>query len=757
MARSSRNRPAPPPEVENEQEEEAPDDFEASLTALNDPDVAHLGEAPSIGGRARTAEDLFGQEADYASGRSTSPKLYAQAAQFPTCVQLRIWKWENGIPVGLGTIDSTATEEEFVRQFYTAMPRRGEGRAQFKFRPIDIRGQELGQEVTVVISEHHQALRLQREMMEEERETRNSPATPFIMPPSDNGAAETTRLVEHMLATAEQRARALEQSLEMEREQIRQEELRRTQERVDLATQAATGVQSIAERMMKDEQIRAERASKMQADQSQLLVTTLTTIFSQQQMQQAAATEAARRADEYRLEQERQRAERERKEAEERRKLDQQEWELRRQRERDEAEFRLRVEREEAERKRKEAASLIEAAKTEMQMRLTAEKEEAERRRQTELERLRFEREEAQRKFEQQKFEMETRVRLEREEIERRAQQAREETVLAKAEMELRLAREREEMERRDRREKDEAERRERWFAEERARREARESQEARERDTERARQHERMIKELEAQAQKDREHAERMAELAKMDRNGSTDVLMSAATMLGKFGLQPNEILPRLFGVKTEDDDGDEKSSSSGWMEALPKIVSVLGDVAKAATSQQPQQVAQQQQPAGMLPPPPPQFQAPPQRERERVAARPMPQQQAQQPAPQPEPTVEAPPAAPPPPSLADIALAKGVPLKAQRNARIAIRGLVKALTPVPDTEWEGKIAAAISQEVAIYHYVQAVSVRAALTEGAATPEVIERVVEIMKASPLVPKDFNYGEPQSSSEEGGQ
>jgi hypothetical protein len=229
---------------------------------------------------------------------------------------------------------------------------------------------------------------------------------------------------------------------------------------------------------------------------------------------------------------------------------------------------------------------------------------------------------------------------------------------------------------------------------------------------------------------------------------------------MLGKFGLQPNEILPRLFGVKTEDDDGDEKSSSSGWMEALPKIVSVLGDVAKAATTPPiVQHPAVQQQPAGMLPPPPPQFQAPPQRER--VAARPMPQQQAQQqaqqPAPQPEPAVEAPPAAPPPPSLADIALAKGVPLKAQRNARIAIRGLVKALAPVPDTEWEGKIAAAISQEVAIYHYVQAVSVRAALTEGAATPEVIERVVEIMKASPLVPKDFNYGEPQSSSEEGGQ
>ena len=180
--------------------------------------------------------------------------------------------------------------------------------------------------------------------------------------------------------------------------------------------------------------------------------------------------------------------------------------------------------------------------------------------------------------------------------------------------------------------------------------------------------------------------------------------------------------------------------------MEALPKIVSVLGDVAKAATNGS----AQQQQPVAMLPPPAPQFQAAPPRERERVAARPQAaQQQAQQQQAQPEPAVEAPqaPPQPPPPSLSDIASSKGVPLKAQRNARIAIRGLVKALTPVPDTEWEGKIAAAISQEVAIYHYVQAVSVQAALIEASATPEVIARVIEIMRASPLVPNDFNYGD----------
>lgn len=662
-------------------DEEALDGFEQEMDEdadaaadLNNPDVAHLGGGPSIGGsRSRAASDLFGEEAEHAVGRASSPRLYAQAAQFPTCVQLRVWKWENGVPVGLGAIDAEASEDDFVRRFYTAMPRRGEGRAQYKLRPIDIRGQELGQEVTVVISEHHAALRSMREAEEEERETRAMP----IMPPTNEFSGEMSRMVEHMLATAEQRAKALEDALEMERERMRDEELRRTQERVDLASQAAQGVHALTERMMKDEAQRAERALKMQADQSQVLVTTLTSIFSQQQMMAQQQAEAARRADEYRLEQERQRAERERREAEDRMKREREEAEFRRQREREESELRLRLEREEAARKAEQL----------------------------------------------------------------------------KLEIEAKLKSERDELERRERREREESERRERWLAEERARRESREAQEAREREAERARQHDRMLKELEVQAQRDREHAERMIAMAKMELESknnaqSSDVLGSAAKMLGQFGIEPSEILPRLLGVKQGDEEEEEKPSP--WMAALPAVVGVIGDIARAAAQSKAAQAAQQEVQArrevAMMPPPralpPPGMMygppAPP-------PAQPVPAQSA--------PAAEAAPAAPAPApaptpeakSLSEIAAERGLNLKAQKLARVAIRTLVRDLGNSPEEKWEQLIAIAIQNEMAVYHYVRAVSVKSALREAGASEELADRIIEAMRRSPLVPTDMPY------------
>jgi len=678
-------RPTPEQEAEalmldNPPEEE---DFDASeVEGLNDPDVTHLGDAPRIGGRSRTS-DLFGEEADHAAGRATSPKLYAQAAQFPTCTQLRVWKWENGIPVGLGTIDSTATEEDFVRQFLTAMPRRGEGRAQYKLRPIDIRGQELGQEITSVISEHHASLRMAREAEAEEREAARNPFA--SMPPQQQGTdmgGEMSRMVEHMLATAEQRSRALEESLEMERERMRSEELRRTQERVDLATQAAQGVQSITERMMRDDQQRQERAMAASTQQSQMLVTTLTQIFSQQQMMQTQAAEAARRADEMRMDQERQRAVREREAAEEQRRRDRDEFELKRKREQEEADYRLRVEREEAER---------------------------------------------------------------------------------------RLTREREELDRKDRREKDERDARERWFAEERNRREEREARESRERDesrarreqlerddiktreAERQRQHDLRIEEMKQQALREREHQERMANLAQT--NNNNDVLGNAAKMLGQFGIAPNEILPRLFGIGGKE-EGDEEGKSSAWMDALPKIIGVVSDVARASMQAKASAPPppRQQPPMPMLPPPygdfgPMMDAMPPRRERERepVLVTPPPAPDTQEAPPE-----EAAPAAPPPPNLSEIAAQKGVNLKAQKAARTALRVLIKGLKEAPEDKWEEMISMGIANEMTIYHYANAVGVKAAMLENGASPELAQKVIVGMQTSTLISSlapDLNYGE----------
>jgi hypothetical protein len=465
-----------------------------------------------------------------------SPRLYSQAAQFPTCAQLRVWKWENGVPVGLGAIAAMATEEDLVRQFGSAMPKRGEGRGQFKLRPIDIRGQELGQEVTLVISEHHVAIQELRAREEDERATGG---VNFIQGGGGEAYGEMGRMFEHALEAAESRSSALETTLERERDRIREEDLQRAQERVDLATSAAQGVQSLTQRMMSDESNRAERSMRMQGEQSQTLVTTLTSIFSQQQSMMQQSADQQRRADEFRLEQERQRADRERQAAEDRRSTEAQESQVRRQRERDEAESKRGTEREEMDH------------------------------------RLKLEREEAQRRFEEHRLDLEAR-----------------------------LTREREDMERKERREAGEAERRDRWMAEERTRREERLSREMSEREGERSRQHERAMKDAETSAQRDREHAERMMQLSKIEMEnkanaGGMNILGSAAGMLKQFGIEPNEILPRLF---TPEEKG------GGWLDALPSVLGAAAEVAKAnMRSKAPPQI-----PAHQAALPPPGFQNP-------------------------------------------------------------------------------------------------------------------------------------------------
>lgn len=73
---------------------ETEDFSDPELEQLNDPDVAKLHDAPLIGGRGRPTE-IFGEVAS-TMGRVTSPKLLAQASNFPTATQFRVWRWENG-------------------------------------------------------------------------------------------------------------------------------------------------------------------------------------------------------------------------------------------------------------------------------------------------------------------------------------------------------------------------------------------------------------------------------------------------------------------------------------------------------------------------------------------------------------------------------------------------------------------------------------------------------------------------------------
>ena len=616
-----------------------PNEEEDGMPTFDDPNVTQLDPTPGIGGRTGDSV-LYGNRASGPVGRSMSPPLFAQVAAFPTCHQLRVWVLENGIPCGLGVIAATSTEEDLIREFYHAMPKVGEGRKQFKMRPIDITGQEMGQEINLMISEHHADLQRKRRLGYDEEEYEDEEEI------SVTAASEMSRMFDRMMEASEQKSRALESALEDERSRLRVQEDSRAQERVDLATNAAQGVQVLTERMMVDEARRNESAVRMQQEQNQTMVTTLTAIFAQQQTMMQGSMEATRRNDEYRLEQERQRSHREREDEG-----------GRRERERREADERFRRTREEAE----------------------------------------------------------VKLRTEREYLERRL-------LREQKEMEFRLQREREEAERRSQRDREEREARERWLAEERSRRDQTEREASKERESERQRRHDRMIADAQSASQRDREHAERMMALSKIELSnttmgGLTELLPKATGFLKTMGVEPGELLQRV--LSPPDDE-------SGTMELINSALGVAGEVAKGyIASKSPVPMAGVHQPPRMLPQSPSSG-APPQ------GNRPVPQR------------VVTPP--PPSDSRQSPATGAGLPLQTQKVARMTLRKLVQVLGQKEESEWHTIIMETFGAQPGIYDYIKAVTVRSALYEAGASDHMVIQVVKGLKESPLVPADIPFG-----------
>jgi hypothetical protein len=85
------------------------------------------------------------------------------------------------------------------------------------------------------------------------------------------------------------------------------------------------------------------------------------------------------------------------------------------------------------------------------------------------------------------------------------------------------------------------------------------------------------------------------------------------------------------------------------------------------------------------------------------------------------------------------------GLNLSAQKKARRRLRTLVKKLDVVPQEEWEGLIIAAIVEDVDIYHYINAVSLYAALAEAGTSEEMADSIVEGLRANEVVPDDLPY------------
>jgi hypothetical protein len=458
------------------------------------------------------------------------------------------------------------------------------------------------------------------------------------------------------------------------------------------------------------------------------------------------------------LEQQRIEASRRESDVQARRDLEKEEARLRLEREKMELEARREEMRQERERMRAEAEERRQREKLEFERKMQLEREERERRERADRERWERERAEQERKRDEERREWERREQMRREEMTREADRRREEMTVQMKQMEMNAQRDREHAERMSEQARMEREsQREAAERREKMEREQREFQEK-----ERDRQMQLQREEMRLQKERDREHAERMIQLQKVQSSG----LGGLTDMLG---METPELLGRIFGGGDDADDG-------GWADAIPKVLGGIGELGKAI-------MAGQQGGPGMAP----QGRTPRQDAQQKIAIqtpqgvkmitvdqlRELQERQAQQraalPAPAelpnqsfvpgtPQPAAKE---APPPPVLvpeepepelsedfqaalevntSQRAKAAGINLKGMKNARKALRGLAKRLGRAEESEWEELVTAALMMEPSILPYVTAVSAYAAFVETKADPELIEKVIAMLKASPLVP-----------------
>ena len=249
-----------------------------------------LPETPFIK-QTKLKTQIHGHDAESFGGRMSSPKLFAQQALFPQVAQLRCWKIENGIPTGIGVIDANASEEDFVQKFRGAMPKAGQGTYRFKMRPLDMDGRELGQEITLAISEHHSALN--------NSATTQNTVSSVSMSQAQAEQQTMTRMIEMLKETLGHSQRALEE--ERRRTQTLLEQM--AQERIDLASNTASGIQVISERMMDADAKRHDAMLRQEQQRNQQVQDNMATFFqSQQEMTQA---EKRRQEAEFKRQQER--------------------------------------------------------------------------------------------------------------------------------------------------------------------------------------------------------------------------------------------------------------------------------------------------------------------------------------------------------------------------------------------------------------------------------------------------------------------
>ncbi len=725
--------------------------------------LTELPASPELDGEGGYTE-IEGEQALHVAGRSSSPRLFVAGAGHPTVTQLKVYRIESGVPVSLGTIDAEASEADLIQRFFSSMPRPGEGRMQFRFRPIDADNREMGHESSTWISEDHADLQRIRRVRELAR------AQELMGVPAQNEPAGPSGGFDPLGFFA--------RSLADERDHSRRTLERLGDERLTLAQSMTANVHSITERMLSVAAQQSAAAMEAENNRNRHASDSMAAFFQSQLELITGQRSAEREMEQQRWEREQsemqRRAERERVEAEraaerERAWSERQikETEIRAQTLVKEHEARNQALAKETELRAtalvKDAERIESRAEREAKERQAADQREYERRMLMWQEERRLEREAAERREREQREAMERREKeqeriraLEREAAERREREHREALERREQERQAALALEREERERRDRERDREREAERQRDREERERRES-----------ELKREHEWKMKQLEIEAQQRKDHDAQMAQLQNYQmqaafaaaQGAKTDIkglLAEATTFLTAVGIEPKDLVQRFLNPPAP----EPPDNTSAWADLAGKVIGSVGEVAKAkmiadAAKQRrgrQRMMAPQNVPAlPMYPNQPPMIPGrPPMPGQMRPAMpQPIPQFVASPAQPQQAP-VQARPAAPPVPAgspdAPKPAVAIDLPFATQRAGRAGVRSLLQQLRTAPADKWEALTTLALMQNNAIFEYIQAVSLVRAMEEAEAPEEITDKLIEILAAHPLVPDNFNFG-----------
>ena len=235
----------------------------------------------------------------------------------------------------------------------------------------------------------------------------------------------------------------------------------------------------------------------------------------------------------------------------------------------------------------------------------------------------------------------------------------------------------------------------------------------------------------------------------------GLTDLLPKAAGFLQSMGVEPQELVQRIFAPPAPEED-----KPSAWSDTIPKLLGVAGEVASAAIRAK----------NGV---PPAIGAAPPYAGIEEYPELPeinddiYKQHSERQKQSRPSPIITPPPASEVPageavhisqtglggqsqmPSSPSLAAQAGLSLSDQKEARKGVLTLMQALAHAEKSKWEELITAGLMQQPSIYQYIQAVSVGKALGETGAPSQLVADVIAALKQSTLIPSDINYGDNQ--------